>query len=87
MKKYDENYNSDKNNKDRKNEDRRQILRAFGLFTQLGLSMACCVLVGVLIGRFLDVSFGTSPLLTVIFAFIGSGAAIKVMYDISKDWK
>jgi len=70
-----------------KNKDRRQIMRAFGLFTQLGLSMAFCVLFGFLLGRFLDGLTGLSPVLTVIFSFIGSGAALKVMYDIVKDWE
>jgi len=73
--------------KNGKNDDKRQILRAFGLFTQLGLSMACCVLIGFMAGRFLDGAVKTSPLFTVVFAFIGAAAAIKLMYDISKDWK
>jgi len=71
---------------DKKN-DKRQIMRALGLFTQLGLSMAFCVLFGFLLGMFLDRLIGISPVLTIIFSFIGSGAALKVMYDIVKDWK
>jgi|GEM_PF-1989574 len=70
-----------------KSKDRRQIMRAFGLFTQLGLSMVFCVLIGFILGRFLDSLTGIFPVLTVIFSFIGSGAALKVMYDIVKDWE
>ena len=70
-----------------KAKDRRQIMRAFGLFTQLGLSMVFCILFGFILGRFLDGLIGIFPVLTVIFSFIGSGAALKVMYDIVKDWE
>ena len=73
--------------KNGKNDEKRQIIKAFALLTQLGLTMAVCVLIGFGIGRFLDVLLGTSPVLMVIFVFIGAGAAIKAMYDIVKDWK
>ena len=68
-------------------KDRRQIARALGLVTQLGLSMASCVLIGVLLGRFLDSLFETSPLFLIIFSFIGAGSGIKAMYDIANKWK
>lgn len=64
------------------NKNHRDILRALGLFTQLGVSMAACVFVGVLIGKLLDGFFGTSPWLLVFFSLIGGAAALKVMYDI-----
>lgn len=65
----------------------REVLRALGLLTQLGVSMAVCVFIGVMLGKFLDGLFGTSPWLLVIFAFIGAGAAFKVMYDLAiKEW-
>ena len=62
-------------------DERRRIVRALGLLTQLGLSMASCVLLGVLAGRYLDSRLGTSPWLLVLFAFLGAVAAFKVMYD------
>jgi len=74
-------------NNDNNNGEKRRILKAFGLVTQLGLSMACCVVIGFIFGRFLDRLTGASPLFMVVFAFVGSAAAIKVMYDIAKDWK
>ena len=61
--------------------DKRRIARALGLMTQLGLTMACCVLVGVLMGRYLDRKLGTSHWLLVVFSLIGGAAALKVMYD------
>ena len=80
---------NDKDNRkqEQKQKENRQILRALGLFSQLGLSMACCVLIGILAGKFLDNLCGTSPLLMIIFTFIGAAAAFKVMFDIVKDWK
>lgn len=61
--------------------DKSEIFHSLSLFFQLGISMACCVFVGVWIGRFLDQKLGTAPWLLVVFAFIGGGAAFKVMYD------
>ena len=75
-----------KSDKD-KNKERRLILKALSLITQLGLIMACCIVIGLFAGKFLDGLLGTSPLFMIIFIFIGSGSAIKVMYDIVKDWK
>jgi ATP synthase protein I len=74
-----------KNNKDDKGK--YSFLRALSLFTQLGLSMVCCVVVGLLLGRFLDRLLGVSPWLMITFTIIGSAAAIKMIYDIGKDWK
>ena len=70
-----------------KKSDRFEIMRATGLFMQLGLSMVFCVVIGFFIGRFLDGFLGTLPVLMIIFSFIGLGAALKVMYDIVKDWE
>ncbi|MGI6403552.1 MAG: AtpZ/AtpI family protein [Oscillospiraceae bacterium] len=63
-------------------DENRRIVRALGLMTQLGLTMACCVLIGVLAGRFLDSKLGTSPWLLVLFSLVGGAAAMKVMYDL-----
>jgi ATP synthase protein I len=82
----DSNNNEEKKDKKPKNE-KYQIMRAMGLFMQLGLSMAFCVVIGFFIGRFLDGLFETVPLFMTIFSFIGMGAAIKVLIDIVKDWE
>ncbi|MCL2096425.1 MAG: AtpZ/AtpI family protein [Oscillospiraceae bacterium] len=80
-------YKNKVENKDKdKNKERRHTLRAFGLFMQLGINMAACVLVGFAAGRFLDGLTGIFPALTLIFSFLGLGAALKLMYDIVKDW-
>ena len=71
----------------KKAAERSGILHALGLFTQLGLSMSLCVIGGVLAGRLLDRWLGTEPWLVVLFAFLGAGAAMKIMFDIAKNWK
>ena len=66
------------------NQQRREILRALSMFSQVGISLVVCVLMGVLLGRFLDSLLGTTPWLLLLFAFFGAGAAFKFMYDLSK---
>lgn len=71
----------------KKGDGNRDIFRALALFTQLGVSMAACVLVGVLAGKLLDRLFGTSPLLLIICSLIGGAASFKVLYDIAiREW-
>lgn len=54
------------------------------VFSQIGVTIAACVLIGVLLGKFLDDKLGTSPWLLLIFTFIGAGAAMKVIFDSGK---
>jgi len=64
--------------------DRKNLIRAVGVVTQLGFTMALCVLGGVLLGVFLDSRLGTSPWLTLVLSGIGCLAAFKAMFDIAK---
>ena len=67
--------------------ENRDIMRALGLFTQLGITMAVCVWIGVMAGKYLDKLLGTSPWLLVACALIGAAAAFKALYDIViKEW-
>lgn len=71
----------------KKGDNNREIIRALALFTQLGLSMASCVFLGVLAGKFLDSKLGTAPWLLLICSLIGACAAFKVLYDLAiKRW-
>ena len=65
-------------------KERKEIFRAVSLMTQIAFVMVACVLIGVLIGRFLDNNFETSPLFVLLFSFFGAGAAFKSLYDLSK---
>ena len=56
--------------------------------TQLGISMAVCIFIGVIAGKYADKWLGTAPWLLIIFSIIGAAASFKVFYDIViKDFK
>ena len=65
-------------------KQRREILRAMSIFSQVGITMTVCVLLGVFIGRYLDSQLNTTPWLLLLFSFLGAGAAFKSLFDISK---
>ncbi|MCL2204378.1 MAG: AtpZ/AtpI family protein [Defluviitaleaceae bacterium] len=65
-------------------EERKKILRAASLLTQLAIGTIACIGLAVFFGLFLDNRFGTSPLFTLVFVFIGIIAAFKFMYDTAK---
>ena len=60
--------------------------KALSLITQMGLQVAVCVGGSVMLGLFLDRRFETAPLFIIIFAFLGPAAAVKMIFDIAKDW-
>ena len=59
------------------------VLGGLALFTQLGLSMAACVLIGVLAGGWLDSRLGTGPWLLLAGSMLGAASALKAMYDLT----
>ena len=74
--------NNEKETSQTSQNERRELLRAISFLSQIGITMAACVLVGVLLGRFLDNFFGTSPWLLIIFSFLGMAAAFKALFDL-----
>lgn len=62
-------------------------LQSIGYITQMGVNMAVTIMVGVFVGRFLDGIFDTSPWLLLICSLLGVGAAIKNVFDMSKNKK
>ena len=66
---------------------RNEIAGAFGLMTELGVSMFACLFLGILAGKALDAWLGTPPTLLLAGALLGSFAAFKVLYDLAiKKW-
>jgi len=65
-----------------KKEQRKQLLHALSFLSQIGITMAACVLIGVILGRLFDGIFGTAPWLLLLFSFFGVGAAFKALYDL-----
>lgn len=69
------------------NRNKRQakdLLRALSFFSQIGITMAACVFVGVFIGRSLDHLLGTTPWLLLLFSLLGAAAALKILFDSGK---
>ena len=70
------------NNEDKKHN--RELLRGLYMISQIGFTIAACVVVGVLLGRFLDSVLNTTPLLLIIFSLLGAGAGFKAIYELVK---
>ncbi|NLZ96011.1 MAG: AtpZ/AtpI family protein [Bacteroidales bacterium] len=64
-----------------------ETFRALAHFSQIGVTMAASVLIGVLLGKYLDGLLGTSPWLLLFFSLLGAGAAIKSLFNISSKKK
>ena len=68
-------------------KDKKQtgsLLRALSFLSQIGITMAACVFIGVFVGRFLDKLLGTTPWLLLLFALLGTAAAFKALFDLGK---
>lgn len=71
---------------DKKTETKSNgALRTFAAFSQIGFTMAASVLIGVLVGKYLDELFGSSPWLLIIGSLLGVIAALKSLFAISND--
>lgn len=65
---------------------RKEIMKALGLITQLGLAMLMPILLCVLLGAFLDNLFSSSPVCLIIFVIMGVMASFRSLYMITKDF-
>jgi len=59
---------------------KHDIAKAMALYAQLGITMAVCITMPLLIGVWLDNWLDTSPLFLLVFVLIGIVAAIRNMY-------
>jgi F0F1-type ATP synthase assembly protein I len=50
-------------------------LRLLGLVGQVGVVMVVFILMGLVVGQWIDGRLGTSPTFTLVFIFLGIGAA------------
>ena len=61
-----------------------QLLRSLSMVSQMGMTIAACVLVGVLLGRFLDSIFDTSPWLLIALSLCGAAAGFRSIFELAK---
>jgi len=69
---------------DNENKHRREMLRSLSMVSQLGLTVAACIIIGVLLGRWLDNLLNTSPWLLLLFSLLGVVAAFKSLFEFVK---
>ena len=65
------------------NEDKKSLLKALGLVSSMGISVAVAITIGVFIGLQLDAWLGTKPWFFFIFLFIGIAAGFRNIYVIA----
>lgn len=70
--------------KEGKNRPRGAAMRALSLCSELAISVAACLFVGVFLGRYLDRLLDTSPWLLLVFSLLGAAAAIRVLFALAK---
>lgn len=75
---------SKKNSDDNQGRNNKTI-RALAQFSHIGVMVAASVFIGVMIGKYIDGFFGTSPWFLLIFSLLGIGAAFKSLFDIPKE--
>ena len=68
---------------DNKN-NKKNVLRALSYLSQIGITIASCVFIGVFIGKILDNLIGSSPFMLLLFSLLGAAAAFKLIYDMGK---
>lgn len=60
--------------------DRGVNLRLLSLVGQVGVTVVVFILIGLVVGRWIDASLNTSPGFTLFFIFLGMGAGLWGVY-------
>ncbi|HZW97780.1 MAG TPA: AtpZ/AtpI family protein [Bacillota bacterium] len=82
-----ENSHQDGELKRKKKSGQNQVIRSIGYITQIGITIAATIMLGVFLGRILDNWLGTSPWLLLFFSLLGMAAAIKALFEMSNTKK
>ncbi|KJR40504.1 membrane protein [Candidatus Magnetoovum chiemensis] len=65
------------------NKKNSALFKQIAMISQVVIHLVISILVGIIIGIILDRLFGTSPILTIIFSFIGLAAGFMETYLIA----
>lgn len=68
----------------RETTDKREALWKSASASAIGIEMALAVLIGALIGRWLDGHFDSDPLWTLVFVGVGIGAAFRGLIRVAR---
>lgn len=66
-------------------EDRKELFRLISKFGTIGLEMGLSVVIGLLMGVYLDRFLKTDPWMTIIFLLFGIAAAFKAIIRAAKE--
>jgi ATP synthase protein I len=58
-------------------DNKKDVIKPLLRYGSLGIEMGLCVVIGIIIGQYLDKVFDTKPYLTIIFLLFGIAAAFK----------
>ena len=75
------------NNNNNEDKHNKQIKQTLARMSGFAVSMVFAIIVGFLLGRFLDSKLGSTPVFLLIVTILGIITVFKSIYDISKkDW-
>ncbi len=66
-------------------EDRKELFRLVSKFSTVGLEMGFSVVIGLLMGIYLDRYLKTDPWMTIVFLLFGVIAAFRVIIRVAKE--
>lgn len=65
---------------------KKDVIRAWSLLIQLGISMIIPIIFCLFIGRWIDGFFGTKPVFMIIFIIMGVAAGFRSVYMLTKEF-
>lgn len=66
-------------------ENKKEIFRVMTRFSTVGIEMGLSVVIGLLMGIYLDRYLKTEPWMTIIFLLFGIAAAFRVMVRVARE--
>ena len=65
-------------------ENKKKLVREIGRYGTIGLEMVISVVIGLLLGWWMDSLFNTKPWLTLVFMLFGIAAGFKGLFRVLK---